>query len=253
MRPGRRTKDEIHRLPILDLDRLDLDSRGRGDRLGRGDCERRHRRSGMRGGSGDDGRGILRLARRDGDGVLRHLNPEGGIHLDGICIRAGLSCSRRSHGRAEEKGDVVGPPTYVGGHLRRGNVEGAGLQNILALKVVAQHLGRIVEDVLRNGASGDEGAQIDRQAVLAGRGRGLAGLGLRLGRVAGGEGGDVFGRDVWRTADDVDGFKALGVDGGAVGDGSHAHQRIAERRVRRRRDVHPKPGFDVDLGGILIS
>ena len=253
MRPGRRTKDEIHRLPILDLDRLDLDSRGRGDRLGRVDRERRHRCSRMRGGSGDDGRGILGLARRDGDGVLRHLDPEGGIHLDGICIRAGLSCSRRSRGRAEEKGDVAGPPTYVGSHLRRGDVEGAGPQDILPLEVVAQHQGRVVEDVLRNGTRGDKGAQVDRQAVLAGRGRDLAGLRLKLGRVAGGEGGDIMGRDVWRTADDVDRFKALSVDGGSVGDGSHAHQRIAERRVRRRWDVHPKPGFDVDLGGFFIS
>lgn len=238
----------------MNLDRGDRDRLGRRDRRGRIDDERWRLEPGGSAldgaGRGDFQRPLPERVHRNGD-LMRHFgDPEGGIHLGGMCVGP----LRRSGLGAHEKVDVGRSTAQLGVGGRRGDFDGGRLVDGLAHVGVAQDGVRIVQDGLGDGARLDEGGEVLRQS------QGVRQVGFLVGEREGGrwvaadrERSDVHFRDVWRTRGGGGGCEALGVDGGAVRNGRHPVQRFLLHRVGgRRRHAHPQAGFEVDARGDSI-
>lgn len=170
MRPAQTGEVEDDQLRVLDLGGGDGDRLGCGDRMRRLDHEGRYLGARMRGG----GRNMQgRFPGRPDwnyDLVLHLLDPEGGRHLDRICVRVrGGSCS------TQEEGDVGGATTQFGCCGVRGDGKDSRLGDVLSDDGVAQYGVRVVQHGLGNCARRNEFGKVLRQSRGVFVGHGLAG------------------------------------------------------------------------------
>lgn len=185
---------------------------------------------------------------RNGE-LMRHLgDPEGGRHRHRVCVGP---VRRGPH----EEVDVGGPPTGLGRGWHGGDFDGGRLVDGLAHVGVAQDGVRVVQDGLGDGARLDEVGEVLRQpqGVLQ-----VGGLVWERDEVGGvgvdEEWGDVHLGDFGCPRFGAGGREALGIDGGAVGDGGHPVERLfLHRVVVGDRHAHPQAGFEVDARGYSIA
>lgn len=248
MRPAQRGEVQKYGLGVLDLGGRDGDGLGRGDGRGRIDDEGRGLEAGR---SALDGAGCGNLQRPLPEGVhwngdlMRHFgDPECGAHRD----RVGVGSGRRSGRGAHEEVDVGGPATGLGRGWSGGDFDGGRLVDGLSHIGVAQDGVGVVQDGLGDRSRLDEVGEVLRQSqgiLLVG---GLVREGDEVGWVAADEErSDVHLGDIGCPRGGAGGREALGVDGGAVGNGSHPVQRLLLHRVGvGGRHAHPQAGFEVD-------
>lgn len=159
MWPSQTSKVEEDGLRVLNLGGRDSDCLWRGHLMRWIDHENRYLSAWMGGLGCNHHRRLTWLEYWNVDLLFHLLDPERGCHLDRIRVW----CWCRTLGALEE-GDVGSSTTQPRRSRRRGDCKDSGLGNVLSDIGIAQYGVGIVQYILSNRASSNEGAQVLRQS-----------------------------------------------------------------------------------------